>query len=201
MRDDRKVGKPVIKDGSAFVLCLICFIFGGGLLVAVFIGKNPWWYSALLASPMIFGVILLLEKSIRFVKGFMFFVRSGFTTLLADDLPDDAQKGFVEFYSPDDVLEFKIPVYELEDNGDIIFRGMVKDWNNRTRLRVSALRGNHTFIVEIGTASKRVSLEVGEKEVAQVQINLSKKGQETTIFGKLTILFNMSLEIQPSKPL
>lgn len=91
-------------------------------------------------------------------------------------LPDNAPKGYVEFYSDESEDAIKLFndlagsyfIYQYEDGVATEIKGLVWDW--RTRRRIAVRPGRHTFIVTLKSAEQKVTVDVDEGMLLPVRV-------------------------------
>ncbi len=102
--------------------------------------------------------------------------------LTYNTLPDNAPKGYVEFYSDESEDAIKLFndlagsyfIYQYEDGVATEIEGLVWDW--RTRCRIALRPGNHTFIVTLKSAKQKVTVNVNEGMLLPVGVIINLWG-------------------------
>jgi len=120
-----------------------------------------------------------------------------------DELPDNAHRGYVEFYSDEskDAIELykniggTWTVFQYDEDGiGTEIEGMVWDW--RTRRRIAVLPGQHTFAVKFGTGpAPQVTVEVDEGMIIPVRVIIASYAYKERAYH-----FKMSLSIEDAIP-
>ena len=102
-----------------------------------------------------------------------------------DTLPDNAPKGYVEFYTDESVDAIQLFedgfaggtyfIYQYKDGVATEIKGAVWDW--RTRRRIAVRPGKHTFLLRLGwTVELKVTVDVNEGILIPVKVMIDLWG-------------------------
>ncbi len=132
---------------------------------------------------------------------------AGFQTDVREynNLPDNAPKGYVEFYSEEskDAIELNKniagtwSVHQYEDGIATEIEGMVWDW--RTRRRIAVRPGKHTFAVKLASAEPKITVDAIEGMIIPVRV-IIELGDTTYGYKKIIYNFNMTLSAEGATP-
>lgn len=94
---------------------------------------------------------------------------------IIDKLPDDAPKGYVEFYTEENEDAVKLHkefpgtffIYKIEDSVEEEIKEMVWSW--RTRRRIAVQPGLHTFRVKFASADIKIQVKAIEGMIVPVK--------------------------------
>jgi len=134
------------------------------------------------------------------------------TTRTIDNLPSNNAKGFVAFYKylgpKASRTAYGIKIYQLQDGKEIyLFEPGILDKRGTSwfksiprRIRKVACRpGQHTFIVKLGTAAKKIKVDVIEGMITPVRIRITDISRK--VLGKyVTTYFNLPVLVEAPVP-
>jgi len=147
--------------------------------------------------------VILLALTLACVVGSREFTLLGKThrcgnIFTIDRAPDNVPKGYVEFYdkSPRH-CNYRWNVFKYENRKKIIMRVSLP--NSEDRFRISARPGMHTFFVELGSASRAVTVKVIEGKITPVAVKIMFCDRSYEL-GKTTISFRMVVDIGKPMP-
>jgi hypothetical protein len=130
-----------------------------------------------------------------------FALAAGCRTMTTDRVPSGEQRGYVEFYvASGENLGFQVPIYEVIDGKDYP-AGSACLWNRWTTRRVAAEPGKHVYLVALGTARKKVTVEVEEGMIVPVRITLTRDEDGKSAFKdvKFTMALAREAPIDPAE--
>ncbi len=130
----------------------------------------------------------------RFPAVALFFMMALITSIIAgcvtfqkdlttyNTLPDNAPKGYVEFYVDENEDGIKLFndlagsyfIYQYEDGVATEIKGLVWDWRTRRRIVVSP--GRQTFVVTLKSAKQKVTVNVNEGMLLPVGVKIDLWG-------------------------
>lgn len=117
-----------------------------------------------------------------------------------DDLPPNVPKGYVEFYS-EGVFELDgfatWYVCKLLDGEEKRYDLVI--WDGNTKRRIAERPGMHTFMVKMGSAAQKVTVEIKDGMIQPVRVIL-KEGETKHAYKSKTIYFDMSLSVEEAVP-
>ncbi len=138
--------------------------------------------------------------SILFIMFIIILLFTGCAMSVHDKLPSGVSKGYVEFYGEgvteiDNYATWYITKYEngRETKYDIVI------WDGNTKRRIAERPGMHTFIVRMGSAAHKVSVEILEGMIVPVKVVI-KEGKTEYSYKRKTYYFDLSSSVEKAIP-
>jgi hypothetical protein len=90
--------------------------------------------------------------------------------------PGPHPRGYLEFYVRDGFVPGSMKIYELM-YGRRVYMKLSRRPDKNTRLLCTAMPGRHSYVILVGTGTKRVSVDVEENGVTPVMITFNNISQ------------------------
>ena len=132
---------------------------------------------------------------------FLTLTLAGCAALTYDRIPDNAPKGYAEFYSAGITgLGSRVWVVCKPENGKLTkITGSV--WYGKQRRRIAERPGMHTFVVKFGSATEEVTVKVIEGMITPVRVIIIPGTADTKwVSGKKHTTYHFSMFLNVETP-